>query len=466
MSARFRIRTSHGQELSFASYDMFSEFVRSGDLSPDDVVYDAATKEWASARTHPVVLQIELSAEDAAESEGAARSEETLESESEAVPAGGDEFGSGGATTAELPIGLDLTPAPQGLTPEEESAVFVARMEAERASQIDPDENVGVQAFTMEQGSTSIIEAPRQPPREVPRGTAPPRVEQQARERERTQQPRWEPQPPLPRAEPEPPKPTKKRGGGAGWKYAPFVILVSVLAAAGVYFGPELLESPAAAGTDAEPQAPAVSPATPPLIPSTEEALRARARERFLTATQAELRDLDQVPEVWLRGVYLAAPSDYSAVRAVWEEYLTTIREVRARDDERYQAAYVRALDDARVADSVRTTRLATAGAVFRAAAPRRAVHYDRVEALALAAIQGHDALVRAEGTIAYQPATGPAVSADPVIEAVGRSREAQALLDQVLDLILGHVHEVGGPGETANVREWVWDGLLDAVAS
>jgi hypothetical protein len=202
------------------------------------------------------------------------------------------------------------------------------------------------------------------------------------------------------------------------------------------------------------------------LIPSTEEALRARARERFLTATQAELRDLDQVPGVWLRGVYLAAPSDYPAVRAVWEEYLATIREVRARDDERYQAAYLRALEDARVADSVRTTRLATAGAAFRAAAPRRAVHYDRVEALALAAIQGHDALVRAEGTIAYQPATGPAVSADPVIEAVGRSREAQALLDQVLDLILGHVHGAGGPGETANVREWVWDGLLDAVAS
>ena len=45
MSARFRIRTSGGQELSFASHAVFAEFVRSGDLSPDDVVYDAETRE-------------------------------------------------------------------------------------------------------------------------------------------------------------------------------------------------------------------------------------------------------------------------------------------------------------------------------------------------------------------------------------------------------------------------------------
>jgi hypothetical protein len=57
-------------------------------------------------------------------------------------------------------------------------------------------------------------------------------------------------------------------------------------------------------------------------------------------------------------------------------------------------------------------------------------------------------------------------VSRDPVIEAVGRSPEAQALLDQVLDLILERIHGPGGPGEVANVREWVSRGLLEAVAS
>ena len=56
MSVRFRIRTSQGQEISFASHEMFAEFVRSGDLSPDDVVYDAETHEWSSALTHPLML--------------------------------------------------------------------------------------------------------------------------------------------------------------------------------------------------------------------------------------------------------------------------------------------------------------------------------------------------------------------------------------------------------------------------
>jgi len=73
---------------------------------------------------------------------------------------------------------------------------------------------------------------------------------------------------------------------------------------------------------------------------------------------------------------------------------------------------------------------------------------------------------VSAEGTIMYQPATGPSLSADPVIEAVGRSPEAQALLNQVLDVILRELHAEDGPGEVRNVREWVWDGFLEAVTS
>jgi hypothetical protein len=64
MSVRFCISTSQGQEISFASHEMFSEFVRSGDLSPNDVVYNAETKEWSSALTHTVVLQIELDSAD------------------------------------------------------------------------------------------------------------------------------------------------------------------------------------------------------------------------------------------------------------------------------------------------------------------------------------------------------------------------------------------------------------------
>jgi hypothetical protein len=102
----------------------------------------------------------------------------------------------------------------------------------------------------------------------------------------------------------------------------------------------------------------------------------------------------------------------------------------------------------------------------FQGVVGPRATHYDRVEALATAAIQGHDALVRAEGTIAYEPAATTPVSGDPVIEAVGRNPEAQALLDEVLDVILVELQAPNGPGRSANVGEWVWSGLLDAVAN
>ncbi len=52
------------------------------------------------------------------------------------------------------------------------------------------------------------------------------------------------------------------------------------------------------------------------------------------------------------------------------------------------------------------------------------------------------------------------------MIEAVGRGPEAQALLNQVLDLMLAEVQGPDGPGQAANVREWVWTGFLEAVTN
>jgi hypothetical protein len=352
-----------------------------------------------------------------------------------------------------------LAPIQDGLSPDQEAAAFVARMDAERASQIeDGDERESSLGFRMERGTSNVLESPDPIAERPAEGEATSRVP-----RERTPV-RQEPDPPRTPAVRTGSEPVKKKvGGGAGWKYAPFLILLAALVVGVVYFAPELFES--ARGSAEVEQAPIVPP-PPPRIPDREDAVRARARELFLTATQAALRSLDPVPDVWLRGEYLAGPSDFPIVRAVWEEYVTIIRQVRSEEAGRYRAAYARALEDARVADSLRAGRLGVATADFGARAPSRAAHYNRVEALATAAIQGHDALVRAEGTIAYQPATGPAVSRDPVIEAVGRGPEAQALLDQVLDLILDRIHGPGGPGEVGNVREWVWRGLLDAVAS
>jgi hypothetical protein len=471
MSARFRVRTAQGQELSFASREVFAEFVRSGDLAPDDVVYDAATREWSSALTHPVVLQIQLEAGEESESEeeqGAAEDAHAAgaelpgapaehETPTEAQQAPGEEQeapteedGSPGEPVVAPDIGLDLAPPPESLTPEEEAAAFVAKMKAERATNRALGEGPPANSLTVDASSSTLGAMAGSgggaDPSE-PRGSEGSRRASAARASRKEK--------------PEPPKRKKPKSTG-GRRLAPFVILGLALVTAAVYLGPDLFSG---SGQTAAVDTVSV-PEPPPLIPPTEEALRKRAQERFLTSTQALLRGLEPIPDIWLHGQYLASPSDYPHVREVWESYLTTIQQVREGDADRYRAAYLRALDDARIQGSARTLRLAAAISDFRADSLGRTTYYDRVEALATAAIRGHDALVGAEGTISYEPALGPRVSADPVIEAVGRNPDAQALLDQVLDMILGQLHADGGPGESRNVREWVWDGFLEAVTS
>jgi len=438
--ARFRIRTKEGQEITFASHEVFAEFVRSGELSPEDVVYDAETREWSPARTHPVVLQIELEPEEAARAAGAG------EPDADFGAASTDDEGLE-AIKASAPVeAIDLELA---LTPEEEAAAFVAKMEAERATERGLQEDVPW--LRVENSSSGVAEelgvprAPRRPPQREPWG--------------RELSPRSEAPAAMPAAR-------KRREPSRGRRYAPLAILGLAAAAAAVYFGPDLLAPAMGGGTEPGTDNAAEPPPPPPAIADTEESLRARARERFLTSTQTALRNLPPVPDIWLRGSYLAAPSEYPRVPEVWQLYLETIRDVRAGDDERYRQAYLRALDEARVEGGARTLRLTSAVTAFQGAGAPRAAHWERVEAVATAALRGHDALVSAEGTIMYQPATGPSLSADPVIEAVGRSPEAQALLNQVLDVILRELHAEDGPGEVRNVREWVWDGFLEAVTS
>ncbi|MSR21928.1 MAG: hypothetical protein EXR91_13335 [Gemmatimonadetes bacterium] len=259
MSARFRIPTSGGQELSFASHAVFAEFVRSGDLSPDDVVYDAETREWSSARTHPVVLQIEVETEEAKRTEPEPPAAESLAPPSTAPTESPTlTFGN---------IGLELAPAQDRLTPEQESAAFVAKMEAERAADLDLGDEAPIAGFTMEgaSGLAGQIAEPgtaRRPEARPVRHEAPVRQPEPVRH----EPPAWE-EPP---ARPQPPK-RKKTGSGAGRRYAPFVILLVALGGAGVYFGPELLVR--GRGVDEAPgqDSVVVAPTPAPLIADNEE---------------------------------------------------------------------------------------------------------------------------------------------------------------------------------------------------
>ena len=506
MSVRFRIRTPAGQELSFATLEVFENFVRSGDLSPDDLVYDAEDGSWSPARTHPMVLEIEYQEEEAAAAsepeEPEPDSPEPVEAEAEdpsfglslapEQPGSGDDTSerageSDGSLDEESPddpsvasapdgaLGLDLAPAVE-FSEEEATRAFVQRMEAEREASLDYGARSGVQGVSMDDSSTlGDMLTPAPPPSTGARPARTPAPGPDSTRRTVSETPRPEPRPGTAKTggKGKTTKTSKAAGTSGGGGFLRFLILVVVLGVvgAGGYFGYQSFQSV----EDAEPEPaapveplpvapePEPQPTREPIIAQTESAIRERAQERFLTSTQTALRDLPPIPETWATGPYFSVPSDYSDVVEAWGRYLTTIRSVRAGERGRYEDAYDRALDDAAIAQNEREARRTAALEEFGASEAERSAHYDRVEALASAAIRSHEALVESEGLILYEPASGGGSGMGAGV--YGRDDEADLLLAQVVELLTVSLDGGGlGPGDGANVRSWVWDGFLDAA--
>lgn len=489
MSVRFRIRTSAGQELSFATHEMFENFVRSGDLAPDDLVYDVETAEWSPARTVPLVLEIEYERE-AAEEAAANAEAGGAGSGSGATPvetspaAGGPTDGAGDGDTSlglslapeqerspethdagagvddpldsdgeggdlgEMGMGLELAPA-QEVSPDDAAKAFVDRMESERSDPRDgPERASSMGGFHMEDPTTlAMLSRTADPPEEAPRRDEP----QKARIA-------------------RPNAPPKK---GAGRRVASVVIGLGLVGGAAwgamQLFGAGTPQVGPAPEDSVVPVATTPPPPPPrqPIIGTTEAAVRERAHELVLTRTQALLRDLQPVPDAWTTGAYLASPSSHPEVLAVWTEYLTTIRQVRTGDAARIEAAYEQALDDAVIEGEGRSEWFTRGMAGMTARDSLRSAHFDRVEALASAAIQSHNALLEAEGLIIYDATGSTGVRTGIGAGTSGRDTDAQLLLDQVLDLLSSTLDAEGlGPREGANVREWVYDGYLNAVTN
>lgn len=486
MAVRFRIRTSQGQELSFASHEIFEEFVRSGDLAPEDLVYDGETGEWAPARTHPLVLSIELAryeegrassaAEQPPEASPAAEVGHLPEASpaAEAERAGRPGGGGGGGDDVEgaghpLDLDLDLALAPESLTLEEHARAFVEKMEAERALEREfGPEGRTIRPFRRDPDSSlvELEDAPSGPERAPPPRRSPVSA-------------RGADEPRGGGRSPAHARGTGKgaaKGGGAGR----VVLLLAILgvAAAAVWLGAPWLgslpdEEPAdpsidlpsdpaaAAETDRAPAA-----ARPPMIVDSEDVLRERARERFLSATQDVVEDLPPVPAEWMGGSYVALPSEHRGVRELWQRYERTARSAREGHEARYRGAYERALDDAGVLDRVRRrTRLEAAWADFDREHGEARSHWDRVEALAVAGARSHDALLEAEGLILYDPSGSTGRTGRLATGTRGRDSDAQLLLEQVMQVVEAALAAEGrGPRQPSNVRAWVWDGFLDAV--
>lgn len=458
MNARFRIRTPQGQELSFGSEEMFADFVRSGELSAGDLVYDATTGEWSPALTHSLVLGLQAGDRDEGSAESGTTGPDGAGGQAPSSPAEGA-VGAAGASKGGLgdPAGLGFELAPEQ-TPEEAAAAFVKELEAERESTFERREEM--RGLKPDESGTGLLHDVERTPPGPPSGPSP--TDRSGFAADATEAVSTEAvSAPSRKSEKAPSRKRSSRGPVLSGGFLFWLLALGVVGA-GVVFGPDLV----ALAMNADGTGSGELETGVPILPDTEEALRERASARFLSRALSALSGLPAVPREWLDGRYLSNASAYPGVREAWNAYLEAVRRLRVDEAELYSAAYLSALDDARASGATRTLRLASALSRFERDRPVRAAHYDRVTELTTAAIDLHDLLVEREEAITYEPAVGTRLSTDPILQAASADPETQQLLEAALDRVLDALsaRELG-PVEAAGVRTWMFEGLRDVVA-
>lgn len=408
--------------------EIFEELVRSGVVRPEDEIFDVLTGLWVKAARHPMVT---LFKDPLADDDGAS-------------------------------FGLDLVEHPEE-SPEEAQRAFIERMEEERRQ--DPDRPEISEEITLVAADSEGLE--RSGPTRNP---APPPVA--SPEPPRPRRPRI-PVPPLPVTTglEVPPSPEvfgyssrrDRRRPSPAWKVGAAALMVAVPTA--VVFFSARASSPTLIGeVDAAATTRDVRNTRP--VPQTEEQIRVEAYGTFVDAVD-ELQGslgVGDVPAVWLQGYYLADPAHYPEVRLFWKQYLALAQKVDVSEATLFRRAYLDAATRAGVSGPVRSLRMAAAAGDFEAFRPERVDVYERVKELAAAALALDDLCLELSGRISYEPIRGPRLSGDPVIEATGKDKEAQARLDAALDRVLVALQE---PGEVRardrqDVTSWLVSGLRE----
>jgi len=427
MHARFRVRTREGRELTPGSLAAFARLLHDGEISDEDLIYDALTGEWAPARAHPVYFMI---------AQGA-----SLEERPGLAPPGSPRPRP--EVRTDEPLASDGEP-PLGLADPQSSeaaaAVFVARMQAERES--DPDRPVVLDGLRVVSGKvdggTALFVSPGHvEPVQPPPLIASPLAGAAGAERVRS----------------------RTLAGAAGARPVQsrtlWMVTVLMCVSAGVA-APAIRKMAEVERADSGAR-PALS-ARSPHVSLDEADTRRRSRAASLKEARSLMDRLGviAIPDVWLSGAYLANAVDFPEAQTAWRAYLELVRAQRASSEARYREAYLAELDAEGVGGALRSLRLAGAMREFRASEPGREAPLRRIEDLSVAALSLHDLLVRLTGSIRYEPARGGALSSDPVLEAAAVDAATQELLEDALDRVVSLMAaDRGGPGASAAVFDW-----------
>lgn len=454
MDARFRIRTRKGRRLTSTTAEDFARLVREGVVGPADMVHDALTRQWAQVRTHPLYqLVYDPLAVARPQPHGFAQGVAAV-----AVVEGPETVGGEG-------LDLQLTELPP-VDPDAEAREFIARMEEERRREEEEPPAGGEVTLSLDD-SGGITEGPvaaaptPQPP------AAPPPGAQAVSSRPREELvPSVGPTPPAPSPADQGPVGTgpvvtgpvvvpgriRRRRRASAW------LLVGAASAAALLV---VLRSLSVATAPPVDQRIGTTASVPLPLSSSEAAVRTWAWERFVGEIRSMRTqvDLGEVPEVWLSGAYLAGPTRHPGVRDYWARYIAFVEGVLEAEMSVYRDAYLEALDAARVRGPMRSLRLAGAVAEFEGQEGRRQAVYSAALELAQASLALHDLVVALEGRVTHEPARGPRLSADPVLEAAGRDAETQERLEAGIDRVMAALHGASDAGLS-------WEGVPDWVPS
>ena len=481
MQMRFRVRTRDGRALNPGSLEAFAQLVTDGEVTAYDLVHDELTGEWTPAQLHPVFRMVLSNVVDAAENTLGADGAKAAPPASGAPASPAPSPGIGGpaavepvvasertAATLGEELGLSLAPPMPAPSAEEAKAKFLEELEAEREQ--DPD-RAPLGELSMVDGAqmvTGVADAPvvaaGQGPADRTTDAEPASVPV-GRDRAYSYQSADSsagPAASVPVATPRPAftsEPTAPRmGGRVMWLLAAVTVLIAVVVS------PPLLVNGAGPETES-----ADRPRALRVPDDVEQKTRERAGNAMASRIGPMMRDANvvDIPVGWLDGVYFADAGQFPAVRDSWSRVLELVWMVRTSEEEMYRTAYLAELDAERVSGPLRSMRLSSALPAFGAGRARRMALLRPIEELAVAALALHDLLLDLEGSIRYEPARGPILSRDPVLEAAGTTEEAQAQLEAALDRVTDALFAEGrGPVERVRVRGWIQSELETAMRS
>jgi hypothetical protein len=494
-AARFRIRTADGGERPVASVEALTGLVETGEVTPDTLLHDAGTGQWARAGDVPVLrfLVEELRREGRAPEAWAAMPEETASAPAPPpkdaglpmLDAAEGERGEPAAEEESVAEEEELEVLPFTPDPFEMHLPLSPREREAPDSPAGPAERPPVSESPPEPGAEPELEPESRPsePEDIPLGVPlhdwmASSAGARAPEPDPFEDPEgeWEdwlppedvkggdaPEPPTRRGA-TPVRRTRQRwmagalGAGVVLVLAFAFLLVSARDGTP---GPD----PSAASSPAGPAEPDPGAGDPPPPLSADEAGVAavsaemsRVFDLLVDSLRIEAGLPPAPPREWLSGYYLARASEFEQVPEFWEAYRALATDLRERDRALFTEALDRALEevDEEVLPADRRPgarrHLADRYPHVRETHEER---YTQLAGAAEAAVALHRFLVEHQERIIYTPALGRGVSADPILEAVPATPEVRREMERHLDRVFEALDRSrrGGPPSMEGLR-------------